>query len=192
VDGDPFGLKSLREVVMSTSVVTAIGAILGVVISLALGLAAFGFIKKSVIDMLKLSNDSLEKANVILEKENKLLLGKLADIQAGMNAQDSRIFRMELEGERKNRLWVKSAHEIELLERALHIAMSALVRLQCGNEDADRVQEVLHDLYEYRKKQQREMEEWETTITAQMAYNERRAPYHMRKSDSHEATPGGD
>ena len=133
-----------------------------------LGLVALGIIKRSTLEVLSIANKSLEQ-------NNKQLLVQLTTMQSKhetnirklnneLSTQGKKILLIEFNDEAKTKMLSSRAHEIDMLESGLDMAIQILVKLNAP--EADVLTMHLAKLRAYRSKSRDEYTTWETVHKA--------------------------
>lgn len=150
-----------------TDSVGVINLLFTVIVVVAFGFAAWGLIKKSTLEVLKTSNDALEKSNT-------QLAGRMTTLEDSFHTQEKRLFRVEIDNERKGRLLNTAREEIRILEMAVQVAVPCLSTQTNHKTEYDRIVKMLGELTESRRQSALQQEEWEATQTSTLTYIESR------------------
>lgn len=153
----------IRVVTDSVGVINALLSFLALVIGV---LFVSSLIRKSTLEILKSANEALEKAGVGFQQ-------RISILESGYQAQERRIWRLEMDNERKGRLLNVAREEIRRLEQAVQIAVPCMSGIKGREEDYQRTLAVLSDLSEYRRTASRDQDDWEATTLSTMAWSER-------------------
>lgn len=84
--------------------------------------------------------------------------------------QESRLFRVEIDGKKKAMRVGYAMEEIRILELVVNICVSSLSRIEDGGVTQDRVLGLLAGLTELRRKNEDELSLWEATQLSMVAY----------------------
>jgi hypothetical protein len=101
------------------------------------------------------------EANKGLEALIKQQRADISTLQESQRIQEKRIFRVEIENQRKSRLYLMARQEIEFFEEIIRVIVPCLSRMD--DVDKRRIEALLGELQAFRAKAAREQIEWEET-----------------------------
>lgn len=154
----------------------ALSWVVVILVFIVSGVAALGLFKKTVYenlnqsigyskdlaDLANASSEAIKKKMTEMEADYKQQMQTLAEGQA---LNEKRIFRLEVDIERKTKQLTASRTEINMLENIVRVASSALNRLSTdqSNEDRKEIDALFKALTDERQSAHRDMELWEET-----------------------------
>jgi hypothetical protein len=120
--------------------------------SVIFGVVALGYIRKYQVEM---SRQTVE----MLQQHIAALNLQVGELKNALNLQEKRLYRMEVNDQRKSRLLKAARKEIDFLNEIVKVSMSALTRLNATEKD--QVSSLLTELAAFRVKSSASQDDWD-------------------------------
>lgn len=127
-------------------------SVVGITGFVAIGVAAFGWIRKSQLE--------IAKQNVeVLEQRVRTQDNQISELKSTYQLIERRLYRVELGDQKKGKLLKAARQEIEMLNEIVRVAMTTLSRLNA--EEKERVSTLWAELVSFRLRSQAAYYDWE-------------------------------
>jgi len=136
---------------------------------LVAGIITLGVYKKTSFEVLRNTNEALEKSNDQYKEDLTQVLRKVSALESTVRLQEGRLLLSEVEQERSSRLLKIARREIGMLEEIVEHAFSSLSRLN-SEEGLTEIVRLKASLIQYRREAEDEFDKWQTLQDATISY----------------------